>query len=46
MLVRQVVQRFSSRTLDGIPMYPGDWLCTYAQVFPGVWVMIGMELVP
>lgn len=41
--VKQEVETYVSKRLDGTLMYPGKWLCTYALLWNAVWVLIGRE---
>lgn len=38
--LKQKVETYSSKRLDGSLMYPGRWLCTYALLWQSVWVLI------
>lgn len=43
--VKEEIRTFSSRTPDGVLMYPGNWRCTYVEIVSGVWFMVAMEAV-
>jgi len=42
-VIRQEVRTFSSQYRNGVPMYPGRYLCTWLRVFGSVWSLISME---
>jgi len=41
--IKQTIEVYSSKRLDGTLMYPGKWRCTYALFWNSIWVQIGRE---
>lgn len=41
--IKQTVEHYSSKYLDGSLMYPGAWLCTYALMWGAVWVLVDRQ---
>lgn len=41
--IKQEVHQFASRHRNGVPMYPGAHVLTWAQLFPGIWVLIDIS---
>jgi hypothetical protein len=41
--VKQEVETYNSRHLDGTLMYPGRWICTYVLMWNSVWVLVARE---
>lgn len=43
MIIKQEVRRLPSRYLDGSPIYPGEWLFTWAKVGALPWSLVSIE---
>jgi hypothetical protein len=41
-LIKQEICSFPSRYPNGVLMYPGQHVLTWAQVFPGIWRLVEM----
>lgn len=42
-LIKQEVRRLASQWPNGSPMYPGEWLLTWAKVGATPWSLVSIE---